>query len=172
MLLKGTQQAWCNFLLHHCLFLGVCVCVFAASNSLCLCCADRCQRHRGINNTTSSFTNNQFQFVTWLSCHRRDHNKPLWAGFPEQHRGQITRNQEEGDIPKYPDWMGGLVTLANTHYRELPGEGWGTLQHSEVYSPRGRNREAGKDKRREGFSSPFRNLPASMLSFPSLRLSR
>lgn len=72
---------------------------------------------------TSSITNSQFQFVIWLSCHWRDHNKPLWAGCPEQHGGQITKNQEEGDTEKYPDWMAGLVTLTTTHYQELP-RGW------------------------------------------------
>ena len=77
-----------------------CGSVFSAANCLCLCCADRCQQHTGINDMTSSITDGQFRFVTWLSCHWRDHNKPLWAGCPEQHEGQITQKQEEGVTQK------------------------------------------------------------------------
>lgn len=35
----------------------------------------------------------------------------------------FSKNQEEGDAQKYRDWVGGLVTLATTHYQELPKGG-------------------------------------------------
>lgn len=123
---------------------------------------------------TSSITNSQFQFVMWLPCRLRDHNKPLRAGCPEQHGGQITKNQE-GDTHKHPDWMAGLVTLTTAHYQEFPGELrrgrigeggnlaiWGLL-------PR-REKSRGLINRRQGSSCSCRNHTASNALFQILQL--
>ena len=83
-------------------------------------------------------------------------------GEPER-RTEVPRlDGRNGDLGNYP-----LSGTSQGRRRR-----WGRLQQSEVYSPGGGDRETKRDNQREGWSNPSRKLPASIPSFPFLRLSR
>ena len=106
----------------------------SSSNCLHLFCADRCQLHPGIHYMTSSITNGQFEFMTWLSCHWRTVVRWLPSQLP-QYGGQITRRarKENRSTPiGWEEWWPWQLPIIRNFPREEEEVGetsaiWGLL---------------------------------------------